>query len=64
MKNLFSRFLLVFQDSVLRRRLLFIAFAFVLFRLLAAVPIPGVDHARLAALLEGNQFLGDRKSVV
>ncbi len=49
---------LALADGVLRKRLLFVAGAFVLFRLLAAVPIPGIDEVALARLLESNQFLG------
>ncbi len=41
----------------LRRKFLFTAVLFVLFRLFAHVPIPGVDTAKLAALFAQNQFL-------
>ncbi|MFA6445832.1 MAG: preprotein translocase subunit SecY [Candidatus Paceibacterota bacterium] len=49
---------LVFEDRSLRNRILFMLGALAVFRLLAAIPIPGVDLARLSSLLEGNQFLG------
>jgi len=58
MSSFLQKIHLVFSDGILRRRLLFVAGAFILFRLLAAVPIPGIDEIKLAALLEGNQFLG------
>ena len=45
-------------DSVLRKRILFVLGALAVFRLLASIPIPGVDAARLAEVLSGNQFLG------
>lgn len=45
-------------DSVLRKRILFIFFALIVFRALAAIPIPGVDASRLGELLSQNQFLG------
>ncbi len=45
-------------DSVLRKRILFIFFALVVFRALASIPIPGVDVSRLGELLSQNQFLG------
>jgi preprotein translocase subunit SecY len=48
----------IFGDATLRARLLVLVGALVLFRLLAAIPIPGVDHARLAEFMEGNQFFG------
>lgn len=41
----------------LRRKILFTAVLFVLFRLFAHVPIPGVDTTKLAALFAQNQFL-------
>ena len=47
---------MVFQDSVLRRRVLFVLGALVVVRLLAAIPIPGVNAMRLQAFFEQNQF--------
>src|SRR4051812_16370185 len=49
---------LVFEDEGLRSRLLFVLGALVVFRLLAAIPIPGINAAQLAQLLDNNQFLG------
>jgi len=49
---------LVFGDETLRKRILFVLGALVVFRLLAAIPIPGVSIASLEALLANNQFLG------
>lgn len=42
----------------MRKRLLFVALALLLFRLLAAIPIPGIDVARLEQFFGNNQFLG------
>lgn len=42
----------------LRRKILLTAFLFVVFRIFAHVPIPGIDRARLASLFSQNQFLG------
>jgi len=42
----------------LRRKILFTAFLFVVFRLFAHIPTPGVDTGKLAALFSQNQFLG------
>lgn len=54
----FQKLKLVATDSVLRRRILFVLGALVLFRVLAAIPIPGVDQNLLAAFFSNNQFLG------
>ncbi|MDQ5883345.1 MAG: preprotein translocase subunit SecY, partial [Patescibacteria group bacterium] len=42
----------------IRKRILFVLFILVIFRLLSAVPIPGVDAFRLQGFLQSNQFLG------
>lgn len=42
----------------LRRKILITAALFVVFRIFAHVPIPGVDRERLALLFSQNQFLG------
>lgn len=49
---------LILGDRVLRNRILFLLGALVVFRMLAAVPIPGVDHVALAQFFSNNQFLG------
>ncbi len=49
---------LAFADEILRKRILFVAFALVLFRILAAIPVPGIDATSLANFLNGNQFFG------
>lgn len=49
---------LVLGDGVLRQRILFVLGALVVFRLLAAIPVPGVNVASLEAYLNSNQFLG------
>lgn len=43
---------------MLRQRILFVLGALVVFRLLAAIPVPGVNVASLEAYLNSNQFLG------
>lgn len=48
----------IFGDPVLRTRIFFILGAFVVFRLLAAIPIPGVDQVRLQQFFSNNQFFG------
>jgi len=59
MLNSFTRKLkLAFGDSEIRRRILFLLGALALFRLLASVPIPGVDRIALASFFASNQFFG------
>jgi len=59
MLNSFIRKLkLSFSDPEIRFRILFLAAALALFRLLASVPIPGVDKNALASFFANNQFFG------
>ena len=41
----------------LRKKILLTGFLFIVFRLFAHIPIPGVDTGRLALLFAQNQFL-------
>ncbi|MCI0532790.1 preprotein translocase subunit SecY [bacterium] len=58
MDKLIYKLKLIFGDSSLRNRILFVIGALALFRVLAAVPTPGVDLFRLESYLSNNQFLG------
>ncbi len=58
MQNLWAKIQLALRDPILRKRLGFTVLALVVFRLLAAIPIPGVDAASLAKLLSSSQFFG------
>lgn len=58
MDNFFYKLGLIFSDPVLRKRVFFVVAAFVIFRIAAAVPIPGVDAVALRNIFENNQFLG------
>lgn len=49
---------LAFGDREIRFRIFFLAGSLALFRLLASIPIPGVDRNALAAFFENNQFFG------
>lgn len=49
---------LVFGDPTLRRRILFVLGALIVFRFLAVIPMPGINAAELQAFLSGNQLLG------
>lgn len=46
------------QDKILRQRALFTLAILVIFRVLAAIPIPSIDHEKLSAFFANNQFLG------
>jgi preprotein translocase subunit SecY len=48
----------VWSSKALRKRLLFTATIFAIFRFLGHVPVPAVDIARLQALFSSNQLLG------
>lgn len=54
----FTKIRQIAKDATLRKRILFVLGALILFRVLAAIPIPGVDHNALASFFAGNQFLG------
>ena len=49
---------LLFEDPVMRKRIYFVFFALLLFRLLAVIPIPGIDPLKLADFFKRNEFLG------
>lgn len=48
----------IWQDKVLRNRVLFVVFILAITRFLATIPIPGVDKQALADALSNNSFLG------
>jgi preprotein translocase subunit SecY len=56
--NFWSKIKLIFADKTLRSRIIFVAGALFVFRLLATIPIPGVDKERLINLFSGSEFLG------
>lgn len=58
MQNFFNKLKLIWTDKTLRRRVLFVLGALVIFRALAAIPIPGVDALALDRFLSNNQFFG------
>lgn len=49
---------LIINDRKLRNKILFILGAILVFRILAAIPIPGVNEAELARFFGGSQFFG------
>lgn len=58
MDNILSKLKLVWSDTVLRRRILMTFLLLALFRVLAVIPISGVDAVRLAQFFGENQFFG------
>ncbi len=49
---------MLFSDKGLRNRLLFVVGAFVVFRVLATIPIPGINASQLELFFNNNQFFG------
>ncbi len=58
MNNFIHKIKLVFRDKPIRNRILFTLFVLVLFRFMAAIPIPGIDTLRLQQFMSGNDFFG------
>lgn len=58
MDAFFKKLKLIATDPDLLRRLGFVVAALIVFRFLAAIPVPGIDPARLAQFFSNNQFLG------
>jgi len=49
---------LLLADKTLRNRLLFVVGVLALFRLLASIPVPGINAAQLQLFFSSNQFFG------
>lgn len=58
MDTIVRKLKMIIEDATLRRRVLFVLFALVMFRLLANVPIPAAAGQNLSALLSNDQALG------
>lgn len=58
MQNFWNKIKLIWTDSILRKKVLFVLFALIVFRLLSIIPIPGIDTASLERFLANNQFFG------
>lgn len=54
----FEKLSLIASDSVLRTRVLLLFAALIVFRLLAAIPVPGVNRGALEQFFQNNQFFG------
>ena len=58
MNRILQTFINAWRTPELRKRILFTAGIFFVFRLFAHIPVPGVDLVALKSLFAGNQFLG------
>jgi preprotein translocase subunit SecY len=58
MSTFLHKLKIIVTDPTLRNRVLFVLAALVVFRLLAAIPIPGVDQNVLEQFFANNEFLG------
>ncbi len=56
--NFTNKLKLILQDKNLRNRIAYLLGFLVLFRVLAAIPIPGVDAVKLQQFFSNNQFFG------
>ncbi|KND48621.1 MAG: preprotein translocase, SecY subunit [Parcubacteria bacterium C7867-005] len=57
MKEFVQKLRLIFSEPILRKRIFITLAILVTFRILAAIPIPGIDTLRLESLFADNQFL-------
>ena len=58
METLLHKLKLIIEDRGLRNRVFFVLGALLVFRLFAAIPVPGVDALRLEQFFANNQFFG------
>lgn len=58
MEKILGKLRIVFTDKAIRSKILFVLGALVFFRLLSAVPIPGIDQMKLQSFINNNQFVG------
>ncbi len=58
MENFLNKLKLIWTDASLRKKILFVLGSLVVFRLLSAIPIPGIDTVELNRFLTNNQFFG------
>src|SRR3989344_1609418 len=58
MQNFLNKLKIILEDKSLRKRILFVLLAFVVFRIFSTIPIPGIDALKLEQFLTNNQFFG------
>ncbi len=54
--NFWEKITTVFKDRTLRGRILFVLFGLCISRVLAVIPIPGINPAKLAEFFSGSEF--------
>lgn len=55
---MFEKIVRIFRIKELRKKILFVLAILVVSRLVAAIPIPGIDTEKLESFFSGNQFFG------
>lgn len=55
---MWEKFVQIFKIRELRNKILFVLGIFIVFRILANIPIPGIDAQSLKSFFEGNQLFG------
>lgn len=58
MQNFWHKIKLIWTDKSLRNKVFFVVGAMVVFRLLASIPVPGIDALALNRFLSSSQFFG------
>jgi preprotein translocase subunit SecY len=58
MGNFLNKLRAIIKDSSLRNKILFVLGALILFRVMATIPVPGIDSVRLEEFFSSNQFFG------
>ncbi len=58
MNTFIQKFTLLISDASLRNRLLFVLGVLAVFRVLASIPIPGINATQLQLFFNNNQFFG------
>ena len=53
-----NKLIQIFKIKDLRKKIVIIVFLLLVFRVLAAIPIPGIDALRLKEFLGNNQLFG------
>jgi preprotein translocase subunit SecY len=56
--HIMNKFLLIFKSPDLRKKVLMVLFWLFIFRMFAAIPIPGIDASKLQQFFESNQLFG------
>jgi len=56
--KLLQKITLIFKIKELRNKVLFVLGIFMIFRIIANIPVPGVDIEKLKSFFEGNQLFG------